>query len=158
MSQFYVGVSAGSLPPVVPVQFTTDNGVAIPAGGNLNILGSPGVETSAPGSASTVTISLTNVVTQYTNVTGPTTYDVQPTDYFISCGTAGGPCTIRLPNSPTLYQTFIIKDRTGSALPNKVILTTVSGLILIDNVTTYTFTDDFESINVLFNGTSYETF
>jgi hypothetical protein len=157
MSQFYVGTSTGSLPPVVPVQFTTDNAeIAIPSGGNLNIFGSPGVETSASGS--TITISLTNVVTQYTNVTGPTTYDVQPTDYFISCGTAGGPCTIRLPNSPTLYQTFIIKDRTGSALPNKVILTTVGGVVLIDNVTTYSFTDDFESTNVLFNGTSYETF
>lgn len=156
MSQFYVGVSAGSLPPVVPIQFTTDDGVAIPAAGNLNIFGSPGVETSASGS--TVTISITNVVTQYTNVAGPTTYDVQSTDYYISCGTAGGPCTIRLPDSPTLYQTFVIKDRTGSALPNKVILTTVSGLVLIDNVTTYSFTDDFESTNVIFNGTSYETF
>jgi hypothetical protein len=65
LSQIYKQVSAGVLPPVVPIQVTTDSGIAVPAGGNLNILANDttandtdGITTS--GAGSTVTILLTN--------------------------------------------------------------------------------------------------
>jgi hypothetical protein len=65
MSQFYVGVTAGALPPAVPLQFTTDSGVAVPVANNLNILANDttandtdGITTS--GAGDTVTVLLTN--------------------------------------------------------------------------------------------------
>lgn len=56
MSQFYQGATAGSLPPTVPLQFTTDSGIAIPAANNLNVLGGTGATTSGAGSTITITV------------------------------------------------------------------------------------------------------
>lgn len=56
MSQFYQGTTAGSLPPSVPLQFTTDSGIAVPAANNLNVLGGTGATTSGSGSTITVTV------------------------------------------------------------------------------------------------------
>lgn len=67
MSQAYQGVTAGSLPPVVPTDFQTDSGSAVPAAGILTIIGAQsssnttsGISTS--GATNTVTINLTNRV------------------------------------------------------------------------------------------------
>ena len=56
MSQFYIGTTAGSLPPSVPLQFTTDSGIAIPAANNVNVFGGIGANTSATGSTITITV------------------------------------------------------------------------------------------------------
>ena len=56
MSQFWQGVTAGSLPPSVPLQFTTDSGIAVPAANNLNVLGGVGSSTSGSGSTITITV------------------------------------------------------------------------------------------------------
>lgn len=57
--------------PSVPIQFTTDSGVAVPAANNLNIFGGTGAQTSASGSTVTVTVTAAafdwNVVTSATN-------------------------------------------------------------------------------------------
>lgn len=50
----------------VPIQFTADSGTAAPAAGNINILGGPGVTTSASGS----TVTINSVV--YTDQAGST--------------------------------------------------------------------------------------
>jgi hypothetical protein len=65
MSQFYQGTTAGSLPPAVPLQFTTEDGVAVPAGNNLNVESDSTDENNedgitTEGSGDTVTILLTN--------------------------------------------------------------------------------------------------
>src|SRR5271169_4594559 len=67
MSQ--AGVISVSSMPSVPIQFTTDSGVAVPAANNLNVFGAGGVHTS--GSGSTITINsggfIWSVVTSATN-------------------------------------------------------------------------------------------
>lgn len=154
MSQIYKAITGGVLPPAVPLQFTTDSGIAIPVANNLNVLGDSGVTTS--GAGSTITITTTGIVGNYVSVVGPTTYVVAADDYFISCDSTGGVITIQLPNAPTQYDTFVIKDRTGTADTNNITVTTVGGAVLIDGSTSYIFDEEYESIEVLFNGTSYE--
>ena len=154
MSQIYVPTT--TLTPSIPTSFVTNSGTATPSANVINVLGTGGATTS--GAGNTITVVVSSIPNAYVNVTGPTSYNVLSTDYFISCSSFAGICTIRLPNSPTLNQVFVIKDRTGSPNPTKVVLTTVGGVVLIDGNTSYTFTDDYESVQVLYNGTSYETF
>lgn len=58
MSQIIIPTNSGNLPPSVPLQFTTDSGIAVPAANNLNVLGGIGAVTS--GSGSTITITVQN--------------------------------------------------------------------------------------------------
>lgn len=68
MSQFYVGASAGSLPPAVPLQFTADtNGTFVAAANNVNLLGGftednneNGIRVYGDSGGDTGTIQLTN--------------------------------------------------------------------------------------------------
>lgn len=151
-----LSTTSGPVPPEVATTYTTDSGNAIPALNILNVLGGSGVSTS--GAGNTITINLNQVIPSYVNVTGPATYAVTATDYFISCDSTLGVITIELPDSPTQYDRFVVKDRTGTALSNNITVTTVGGLVLIDGSTSYVFDEPYESIEVLFNGTSYEIF
>lgn len=85
-------------------------------------------------------------------------YTVLPTDYYISVDATGGAVTILLPNAPTTYQTFVVKDRLGQALVTGLTISTVGGAVLIDGSTSYTYTEDYEGNDILFNGTAYEIF
>lgn len=50
-----LNVSTSVLPPSVPLQFTTNSGIAVPAANNLNVLGAGGASTSGSGSTITIT-------------------------------------------------------------------------------------------------------
>ncbi len=147
----------GGTAPSVANSYVTDSGTAVPALNILNVLGSSGISTS--GSGNTVTLTLTGVALSYVNVTfGMSPYTVTATDYYISCDSSGGPITILLPNAPTTYDEYIIKDRTGNALTNNITVTTVGGVVTIDGVATYVFDENYESIEMIFNGSTYEIF
>lgn len=57
--------------PSVPLQFTTDSGIAVPAANNVNVFGGVGASTSGSGSTITIKVDTTgfdwNVVTSATN-------------------------------------------------------------------------------------------
>lgn len=85
-------------------------------------------------------------------------YTVTATDEYISCDSSGGAITILFPNAPTQYRQWVVKDRTGSASTNAITLTTVGGIVTIDTLTSQTLAGNFDAVNLLFNGTSYEVY
>ncbi len=142
-----------------PVQtLTGDTGGPVPPTlNNINLIGGAGVSVAGNAGTSTLTINLTNVTPNYVNVVGPATYVVLANDYFISCDSTLGPITIQLPNAPTLYDQFVVKDRTGTAAANNITVTTVGGAVLIDGATSQIFVDEYESLELLYSGV-YESF
>ena len=91
----------------------------------------------------------------YTSVT-TTPYVVLSTDEYLGVTTSSLAITIELPNAPATGRTYTIKDSTGNASTNNITVTTVGGAVLIDGATTFVMNTNYESINVIFNGTNYE--
>lgn len=89
------------------------------------------------------------IATPFTATTGNT---------FISVDTSTLAITVRLPNAPRSGQVYLIKDGTGNAAANNITLTTVGGVVTIDGATSVVMGINYESLSVIFNGTSYEVF
>jgi len=95
----------------------------------------------------------------YTNVNfAMSPYTVLATDEYISVDSSGGAVTLRFPNAATLGEAWIVKDRIGNAGTNNITVTTVGGVVLIDGATTFVMNTNFQAINLLGNGTSYEVY
>jgi len=110
MSQFYVGVSAGSLPPSVPLQFTTDSGIAVPSANNLNVIGGTGTTTSGSGSTITITVQNDGFVWSEQNASFPAA--IQNGYYCNAALTVSLPATAGL----TIGNTIIIFVDTASTV------------------------------------------
>lgn len=160
MSQFFQVMSDSNIPSDVPTSFSVSNGNVIPSAHIVIIETSAGlVATANPASSNNLLLTLNEVAPAYTNITGVSSYVVIDNDYYISIDTSGGPVTINLPNTTTSYRQLIIKDRTGNSSSNNVTIQSVTpGTAKIDGKDDYVFTDNFESIELLFNGTNYESF
>lgn len=160
MSQFFQGVTSGSLPPVVPTSFVTDSGTVIPAANIVNVNGGPGVQVIAnPNGSNNMVVKINEVSPAYTNVNfGMSPYTVLSTDYFISVDSSGGPVIINLPNAPTSNQQFIVKDRLGTSAANNITVKSLSGITTVDTLASYVFVDNFESLECLYHSSNYEVF
>ena len=149
-------LTASVIPNAYIQTLTADlGGIAMPTVGNINILGGTNVTTTRVGS--TITISASSSTPNYVNV-NVTPYVVLLADNFISVDTSLIAITIKLPDSPVLRRTFTIKDRTGNASVRNISVTTVTGAVLIDGLAIQTLNTNFEAINVIWNGSSYEIF
>lgn len=141
----------------VAQQYDADSGSAIPALGVLNILSGTGSLTSAAGNTVTVAQSQVRILNNY-SVANASPYVVAATDYYITVDTSTIPITIQLPDSPTQYQVFIIKDSAGNASVNNVTVTTVSGVLNIDAATTFVMNTNWQSIHVVYDGFGYQAY
>ncbi len=160
MSQFYQGVVSGSLPPSVPTSFVTDSGTVIPAANVVNVNGGPGVQVSAnPNGSNNMVISIDEIAPAYTSVNNAMSpYTVISTDYFISVDATAGPVIINLPDTTTANRQFVIKDRLGQSQNNNITVKSLTGASTVDGQVSYTFNDNYESLECLFHGTNYEGF
>lgn len=136
--------------------FHTDSGNAFPAGNILNIVGGTGITTS--GGGNTVTISATGTTNlTYTNVnTSP--YVVLTTDEYLSVDSSGGAISLQFPNAATSGRSWIVKDRTGSATAHNITITTVGGAVNIDGAVTYVMNNNYQSVEIIGNGSTYELY
>jgi hypothetical protein len=108
--------------------------------------------------ANSITIATTGALDlNYTAVT-TTPYVVLGTDDFLGVDSSSLAITVELPNAPAVGRVFVIKDSSGNAATNNITVTTVGGAVLLDGATSYVITTDYQSIQVMFNGTFYEIY
>ncbi len=146
-----------SLPGPVATEFDADSGSATPLGGVLNIVGGLNITTTGAGNTITVSETQAVLVNNY-SVANAALYVVAANDYYITVDTTTIPIMIQLPDAPTLYQIFIIKDSGGMASLHNVTVTTVSGILHIDAAATFVMNNDYEAISVLYDGFGYQIF
>lgn len=106
------------------------------------------------------TINLESGATGILNYTSVTTspYVVLSTDDYLGVTTSAIAITINLPNAPVTGRIFVIKDSTGTAATHNITITTVGGAVNIDGATSQTISTNYQSMSIIFNGTSYEIY
>lgn len=147
-----------NLTSVVPIgglaTLTGNTGGAIsPTAGNINILGSGIISVS--GAGSTLTISASGDLDYAVTLTSTTPYVVTASDQVVGIDCSAAIKTVQLPNAPTTGRWITIKDYTGSSAAFNITVTTVGGVVLIDGAASYTMNSAYQSVTVVFNGTSY---
>lgn len=146
------GINVGSVANLVSIDTGTDQlgTTAITAGTGITV---------TPG-ANTITIATTGTtVLTYVGVNhAASPYTVLGTDEYISADVTAGVISILLPNAPATGRVFIVKDKVGLAATSNITVTTVGGAVTIDGATTFVMNTAYESIQLIFNGTSYEVY
>jgi hypothetical protein len=139
----------------------TTAAVVTQSGGQLGtstITAGTGISVSAGASAITIAATGTTVlaVTPLTHASSP--YTALSTDDFLAITGSVGTFTVKLPNAPATGKVYTIKDSNGVAATDNIAVTTVGGTVTIDGQTTYTMATNYQSINVIFDGTNYEVY
>lgn len=136
----------------------TDSGTCTPSSNAFTITGSSGITTTASGSTLTIVGTSEQVVPVTLLDNTDSTYTVLTTDYYMSCNVSAGILDIDLPNAPTTGSVWIVKDSGGDAATNNITVSTVGGVVTIDGATSRVISTNYESLQFIFNGTSYEVF
>jgi hypothetical protein len=125
---------------------------------NINIIGTGGVIVTGNPATNTLTISASSSysVTIVNHAASP--YTVLITDEFLSVDVTAGVVTLNFPNGPTTGSSWIIKDAKGLAGTNNITYTTPGGTVTFDGATSKVLNSNYESVQVLFDGTNYEIF
>lgn len=131
--------------------YHTDSGDAVPAGGILNIEGDSASITTS-GSGNTVVVHFTPFIRDVST----TPYNVVSLDFFLAVDATAAPITINMPNTTTTGRMFVVKDWKGQANINNIIITTPGGVALFDGFTAYTMNAQYQSVNLIFDGTNYQ--
>jgi hypothetical protein len=125
---------------------------------NVSGVGTAGQVLTSNGASALPTWQPGASVLNYTSVLGSITYTVASTDQFLGASSLLGAVTIKLPNAPVTGRVYVIKDTQGTSSLHNITVTTVGGSVNIDGATSYVISTNFQSINVLFDGVSYEVF
>jgi hypothetical protein len=142
------GVNVGSVAKVVTMASDQLGTATITAGTGITV---------TPG-ANTITIAATGTTTLTYTLVNTTPYVVAAGDDFLGVDCSGGAIQINLPNAPATGRVFIVKDSTGSAATHNITVTTVGGVVNIDGATTFVMNTNFQSVQVLFDGSTYQIF
>lgn len=142
------GVNVGSVARVV-TEASDQLGTAVITAGT-GIIVTP--------TANVITISATGTSTLNYIAVSTTPYVVAATDDFMGVNSSGSAIQINLPNAPATGRVYTIKDSTGSAAVHNITVTTVGGIVNIDGATSFVMNTAYESINVLFDGSTYQIF
>lgn len=155
----------GDVTSVIPIggvsTLTGNSGGAVgPTLGNINVLGGTGITVTGNPGTSTLTITSSGITNlTYTGINhAASPYTVLLTDDYISADVTAGVITVLLPNAPATGKVYIIKDKVGLAATSNITVTTVGGAVTIDGATSFVMNTNFEAIQVIFNGVSYEVF
>ena len=85
-------------------------------------------------------------------------YTVLTADQFLAVDVTGGAISILLPNAPATGTVFYVKDSAGLCASSNITVTTVGGSVLIDGATTFVMNTAYESLSVVFDGTTYQVY
>lgn len=161
-----VGNAAGSLTSI-PVGLTGQVLTGVTGGDPVFAApASTGVQTVTGGLNITITGTATDpivsasqaqLLTNY-SVANASPYVVTATDFYITVDTSTIPITIQLPNAPTIYRRFVIKDSAGNAAVQNVTVTTVGGVLNIDAAPTFVMNTNYEAIELVYDGFGYQVF
>ena len=150
-----LGVAA--LPSGGTSTFSTDSGSATPSAGTITISGGLNTTTSGATSVVTVAASQAQYLTNY-SVANASPYVVTAADFYITVDTSTIPITIQLPDAPTIYRRFVVKDSAGNASVQNVTVTTVSGVKFIDGATTFVMNTNYQSAEFAYDNFGYQIF
>ncbi len=148
---------AATTPAAVATSYQTDAGVAVPAANVLNVLGGLNIDTTGAGNTVTVLASPDQYLTNY-RVANATPFLVNATDFYITVDTSTIAITIQLPDAPTIYRRFIIKDSAGNASVRNVTVTTVSGIKFLDAATTFVMNTNYQAAEFVYDNFGYQIF
>lgn len=136
-----------------------EQAMAIGAGSNVSASGCIALgsgENVGIGGVSAPLATLHVEGSQIVEITEPfsSPYNVDPTsDYVINVNTSGGDFTVNLPTSPAVGLIFYIKDYTGNAASNNIVISAGEGG-LIDGSPTLVLSNNYQSVEVVATQTS----
>lgn len=118
----------------------------------------PGNNIVITNAANSITISTTGAVDLNYTAVSTTPYVVLGTDDYLGVDVGAMAITVELPNAPAVGRSFVIKDTDGNAANFNITVTTVGGAVGIDGATSQVMATDYQSMQVIFNGISYEIY